>query len=293
MVRKWSIVDIIVIIMLVITMLLSLLPIINTFAISLSDKTNAAMGKVSFWPINFTLVAYENIIRDQLFFRAFYNSVLRVIVGVFINMINIVLLAFPLSKNNKTFKGRNVYMWIIVFVMLFNGGLVPNFLLIKNLKLFDTIWALVLPPAVPVFSVLILMNYMKGIPGEMEEAAVVDGANPLKVLLMVILPLSIPCLATVGLFSVVFHWNTFFDGLIYMNKPENLPLQSFIKSLVVESNIRFDYNMSSEEIERQLQLSNLTFNSAKIVVSMIPILLIYPFLQKYFVTGIVLGAVKG
>jgi len=292
MVKRWTFIDVFIMIFLLLVMLLSLLPILNTFAISLSDRISASTGKVTFWPVGFTLVAYENMIRDNLFFLAFFNSVVRVLLGSSINIIVIISMAFPLSKNSRIFQGRNVYMWIIVFVLLFNGGLVPNFLLIKNLGLFDTIWALVLPPAVPVFSVLILMNYIKGLPSEMEEAALVDGADPLKTLIYVILPLSIPCLATVGLFSVVFHWNTFFDGLIYMNKPEKLPLQSFIRSLVVESNIRFEF-LTSEEIERQLKLSNLTFNSAKIMVSMIPILLIYPFLQKYFVTGIVMGAVKG
>ena len=156
----------------------------------------------------------------------------------------------------------------------------------------DTIWALILPGAIPVFNVILLMNFFKGIPDSLEEAAVIDGANPLQILIKVFLPMSKAALATITLFCIVNHWNAFFDGKIYINSLEKLPLQTYIQSLVVDLNPEQMASMTPEQMSEQMQLSSLTFNSAKVVVSMLPILLIYPFLQKYFVTGIVMGAVK-
>lgn len=268
-----------------------LLPILNTIAISFSDKASAMAGMVTFWPVNFTLTAYHAILEDEQFFRSFTNSVYRVLLGGGINLVLTVLMAYPLSKNTRVFPQRNVYMWYLAFSMLFGGGLIPSYLLINELKLLDTIWALVLPGAVPIFNVIILMNYFKSLPDELEEAAHIDGANPWVILFRIFVPLAIPSIATVTLFSIVGHWNAFFDGIIYMNHSENLPLQSYLQQLVVE--IRNTSTMSPEELQRMRDLASKNFNAAKVFVSMIPILAVYPFLQKYFVTGLVLGSVKG
>jgi ABC-type glycerol-3-phosphate transport system permease component len=201
-------------------------------------------------------------------------------------------MAYPLSKSPRVFRFRNYYIWIVVFTMLFNGGLVPTFLVIRSLGLLDTIWALVLPGAVPVFSVIILMNFFKGIPHALEEAAVMDGASPLYILIMIFIPLAKASIATITLFSVVGHWNAFFDGTIYINTPAKMPLQTYIQALTIQVDYSRLSTMTREQILEQLERSNLTFNAAKVVVSMIPILMIYPFLQRYFVTGIVMGAVK-
>jgi len=170
--------------------------------------------------------------------------------------------------------------------------LIPIFILVKGLNLLDSIWSLILPGAVPVFSVIILMNFFKGIPKSLEEAAVVDGANPLTILARIFIPLALPSIATITLFSIVGHWNAFFDGKIFINTLANQPLSTYIQTLTVELNFQAMQSMSPSEIIRKLEMSNLTFNSAKVVVSMVPILIIYPLLQKYFVTGIVMGAVK-
>ena len=268
-----------------------LFPILNTVAISFSDKTSALTGKVGLIPKNFTLAAYEALVQETQFFRSFLNSVVRVILGTAINMFLSVMMAYPLSKDKTAFPSRNIYMWIVVFTMLFSGGLIPTFLLINQLKLMDTIWALVLPGAVPVFSVIILMNFFKGVPKGLEEAAAMDGASPWYIMWRIFVPLAKPAIATIALFAIVNHWNAFFDGKIYINSPEKLPLQTYIQSLTADTSRRYA-NMTYDQILRQQQLSTLTFNSAKIVVSMIPILAIYPFLQKYFVSGIVMGAVK-
>ncbi len=291
--RKYNVVDVIIITFLMILTLTCLIPILNTLAMSFSDKTSAALGQVTFYPVNFTTAAYVEMFQDNRFFTAFGVSVLRVLLGTTINLVLSIMMAYPLSKKPSEFRFRNVYMWILVFTMMFNGGLVPTFLVVNQMHLIDTIWALVLPCAVNVFNTIILMNFYKeGIPNALEEAARVDGAGPWTILLRVIIPLAKPSIATIALFSVVFHWNSFFDGKIYINSPLNQPLQTYIQSLTVQVSPQTLANMTPDEIIRKMEVSSITFNSAKAFVSMIPILAIYPFLQKYFVTGIVMGAVK-
>lgn len=290
--RKLNVVDYIIIIFLLLLTFSCLVPILNTLAMSFSDKTSAALGKVAFLPVNFTTAAYQEMFQDNRFFTAFGVSVFRVLLGTSLNLIFSIFMAYPLSKSKKEFGCRNIYMWILVFTMMFNGGLVPTFLVINQLQLIDTIWALVLPGAVNVFNTIILMNFYKGIPSALEEAARVDGAGPWTILLRVIIPLAKPSIATIALFAIVNHWNAFFDGKIYINTPAKQPLQTYIQALTVQLSPQAMANMTPDEIIRKMEVSNITFNSAKAFVSMIPILAIYPFLQKYFVTGIVMGAVK-
>ncbi|XID93843.1 carbohydrate ABC transporter permease [Paenibacillaceae bacterium WGS1546] len=292
MLKRWTPTDTVVAAILGLVALTSLVPILNTIAISLSDKTSAAMGKVYVWPVNFNLSSYQAILEEKQFLVSFMNSVKRVAIGVSINLILIILMAYPLSKAPAVFRAKRYYIWVVVFTMLFNGGLVPTFLVVKNLQLMDSVWALVLPGAVPVFSVILLMNFFKSVPESLEEAAMVDGASPWYLLWRVYIPLSKAAIATVALFAVVMHWNAFFDGKIYINTPEKLPLQTYIQSLVVDLNPQQMANMTPEQLEEHMKMSSLTFNSAKVMVSMIPILLVYPFLQRYFVKGIVIGAVK-
>ncbi len=275
---------------LALTAVICVAPIIHTIALSLSDKAAAAAGWVLFWPVSATLASYEKLLGDLQFFRSFGISVLRVLLGVSINMLLTVLMAFPLSREPRAFRARNIYAWACVFTLLFSGGLIPWYMTIAKLGIIDTIWALVLPGAVPVFNVILLMNFFRNTPKELEEAAIVDGAGPWQVLASIFLPVSLPALATVTLFAVVWHWNMFFDGLILINRSANYPLQTYIQTLLVE--ISFLNLQNPEEIKRLSEISNLTLNAAKIMVSMIPILLVYPFLQRYFINGIVLGAVK-
>lgn len=290
--RKYNFVDVIITVFLLLLTITCLIPILNTLAMSFSDKTSAALGQVFFLPVNFTTAAYVEMFQDTRFFTAFGVSVLRAVLGTAINLLFSLFVAYPLSKSKREFPFRNIYMWIFVFTMMFNGGLVPTFMVISDLKLMDTIWALVLPGAVNVFNTILLMNFYKGIPGALEEAAKVDGASPWRILLQIIIPLAKPAIATITLFCIVYHWNSFFDGKIYINTPSKMPLQTYIQTLTVQINSQTMANMTPDEIIRKMQVSNITFNSAKAFVSMIPILLIYPFLQKYFVTGIVMGAVK-
>ena len=290
--RRITLYDVVITLLLVLVALTCLLPLLNTLAISLSDRTSAAVGRVTFWPVNFTTVAYENIITEGRFFVAFAVTVRRVLLGVAINLILVILTSYPLSKTQKEFRQRNIYIWFIVATMLFSGGLIPSYILVRSIGLLDSVWALVLPGAVPVFSVIIMMNFFKGIPKSLEEAAVMDGANPMTVLIRVYIPLSLPSIATISLFSIVGHWNSFFDGMIYINTQRKQPLATYIQSLTLQINTQQLQYMTPEEIVKMLTMSDLTFNSAKVIVAMLPLMVIYPFLQKYFIAGIVLGAVK-
>jgi putative aldouronate transport system permease protein len=200
------------------------------------------------------------------------------------------MMAYPLSKEKRAFKSRNVYMWIVVFTMLFSGGLIPWYMTIQKLGLLNSIWALVLPGAVPVFNVILLMNFFRGVPKELEEAAFMDGAGPWYIMLNIFVPISKPSIATVTLFNIVGNWNAFFDGLVLMNKAKNYPLQTYIQQLVLNNEILSVVDF--QRLQEMMQVSNRTYNAAKIFVSMVPLLLIYPFLQKYFVTGITLGSLK-
>ena len=265
-------------------------PIINTLAISFSNAGMAQAGFVSLWPIGFTFEAYAKIVADRLFLNSFVISVQRVIVGGSLNMVMTILMAYPLSKNTKVFRARTVYMTIMVFTMLFSGGIIPWYMVVRQLGLINSFWALVLPGAVPVFNVIMLMNFFRGVPKEIEEAAIVDGATPMQILLKIFLPISLPALATIGLFSIVGHWNSFMDGLILMNSANKYPLQTYIQQFVV--NIDITKVRTPEELKELVKISGKTLNAAKIFIAMVPILIVYPFLQRYFVTGLVLGSVK-
>lgn len=289
--RRSILADAVIYFVLALAAILCLAPIINTVAISFSSSSAANAGSVYFWPVEFTLASYDKILQDVQFFNAFGVSVKRVVLGGAINFAMTVLMAYPLSKTSRLFPGRNVYMWFVVFTMLFSGGLIPWYMTINKLGLLNSIWALVLPTAVPVFNVILLMNFFRGIPRDLEEAAAIDGAGPWKTLFSVFIPVSVPSLAAVTLFSVVGHWNAFFDGMILMNKSDQWPLQTYIQQLIVSINSIMN-TTDPDEIRRLMSVSNRTLNAAKVMVSMVPILLIYPFLQKYFIGGIVLGAVK-
>ncbi len=267
-----------------------LIPLLNTLSLSFSNKSRAAAGDVFLLPKGFTLSSYEMVLQDWGFFRAFGVSVLRVLAGCSLNMILTVLMAYPLSKSPQLFKGRNIYMWILIFCMMFSAGMIPLYLTVSRLGLIDSFWSLVLPGAVPIYNVILLMNYFRNISKGLEEAAIVDGASHVDILFKIFLPVSLPCLATIILFSVVGQWNAFFDGMIYINNPDKIPMMTYIQQLVIPTDTT---NITDpKQLENMMNSSNKTLNAAKIMIAMLPILTVYPFLQKYFVTGITLGAVK-
>ena len=283
-----KIIDWIIIIILLVLGFSTLLPLINTLAISFSNKAAVSGGQVNLLPVGFNLNAYSYITQDASFWRAFFVSIERVILGGVLNFFLAILTAYPLSREVKEFPIRNVLMWVFVFGMILNVGLVPWFLTVDRFELINTIWALVLPTALPIWNVVILMNFFRGIPKELDEAARIDGANPWQILWRIYVPVSLPAIATITLFSIVAHWNSFFDGLILMNDPNKYPLQTYIQQLVIaERSIS-----TSTQAQLLAKLSNNTLNAAKLFIAMVPILVVYPLLQRYFIRGITLGAVK-
>ena len=210
-----------------------LIPILNSLALSLSDKAIVEAGSVFLVPRRINLTSYDIILEDRQFFRSFLISIERVVLGGIINFVITLLMAYPLSKDRSVFRAREVYLYLLLVTMLFSGGLIPIYMVVNAVGIMDTIWALVLPGAVPVFNVIIMMNFFRQVPKELEEAATVDGARHATILVKVYLPLSVPSVATVTLFSMVGHWNAFFDGLIYMNSPRDYPLQTYIQTLVL------------------------------------------------------------
>ena len=282
-------------IVLTVISLTCILPFINLLAVSFSDKTAVAANAVTFWPVGFNTAAYDFILSNDQFLRALWISVQRTVLGVLVNIALIVFTAYPLSKSKQDFRLRNVFSWYFVVTILFSGGLIPTYMVVKYTGLMDTIWALILPGAVQVFNMLVVMNSMPSLPKELEEAAYIDGAGHFQTLFNVILPVCTPTLATVTLFSFVGHWNSWYDGMIYMNTVEKYPLQTYLQTIVINPDAFFrNATNISAELGNFLNLvSARTTNAAQLFLATIPILCVYPFLQKYFTTGLVMGSVKG
>ncbi|MFS0868757.1 carbohydrate ABC transporter permease [Paenibacillus xylanilyticus] len=268
--------------------LLCILPIIHILAVSFSSMAPASSNLVSFWPIGFTTDAYVKTFGNSNFINSLLVSVQRTVIATLIGMVIMLITAFPLSKEDISFKGRSIYTWFFVFTILFSGGLIPSYILIQKLGLMDTIWALVLPGALSVWNVILMMNFFRGLPKELEEAAYLDGAGHIKTLVLVYVPLSLPAIATLSLFTMVGQWNSWFDGMIYMSDVKNYPLASLLQTIIVQQDLS-KINVDPSMLEN---VSQRTVRAAQIFIGALPILLVYPFLQRFFVKGIVIGAVK-
>lgn len=276
-------------VILLILALSCLLPLLYNLAVSLSSKSAAEAGLVSFWPVDFTFYAYEKIIGEESFFVSFLVSVKRVVWALVTTLPILILAAYPLAKEKQEFTPRNIILWIFVFCMLFSGGTIPWYMVMKSYGFINSSFGLAICGGFPVFNLILMINFFQGIPKELEEAAMMDGAGPWYILLRIVVPLSKPVLATIALFTIVGQWNEFFQGLVLSTGEKYYPLQTYIKQMVFQLNAT---QMTTEQIKEASMTSNTTLNAAKIFISTIPILCIYPFLQKYFVTGITLGGVK-
>ena len=270
---------------LVLVALICLLPLVNLFAISLSGKAAANSGAVTFWPIDFTTMAYEKTFQNNNFLRSIMIAFARTALGTLLSMFVITTAGYALSKD---FRGRTPLMWFFVFTMLFGGGLIPSYMVNTSLGLKNNFLVYILPRAFSCYNLILIMNFFKSIPKSLEEAALIDGASFFTVLWKIFLPLSKAGLATVALFIMVGNWNEWFTGILYMSDTKNYPLASFLQVIVVQGNqqdLALDPTSAAAMSER-------TVKAAQIFIGALPILLVYPFLQKYFVKGIVMGAVK-
>lgn len=264
-------------------------PMIHIFAISLSGSAAANANLVKLIPIGFNTASYERVFANDAFLASFATSVLRTVLGMAVSMALIVMAAYALSKESSEFKGRNIWAWYFIFTMLFHGGLVPAYIVVLQVGLINSIWALVLPTAVSVFNMILLLNFFRSsVPKALAESAFMDGAGYFKTLLAIYLPISLPALATVSLFTLVYYWNEWFQGLIYMTDRTKYPMATLLQTMVVQ----MQSMMASYTAEELRMLSDRSFRSAQIFIAAAPVILVYPFLQRFFVKGIVLGSVK-
>ena len=282
-------VDVVVILLLC---LICMVPLLNLLAYSFSASQPIIENKVFLWPKEFTLKAYQYVLESKEFWSSVSVSVKRVLLGVPLNTLLTILVAYPLSKDERQFKARKYYVAYMLTVMLFNGGLMPTYYIVSKTKLIDTVWALIIPGAVPIFNCIVLMNFFRGIPSELEESAKLDGASQWQILWRIFIPISKPSLATIILFSLINHWNSWFDGLIYSNHTTNYPLQSYLQTLVT-STTEILAQGDVKAIAKLVDINDTNMKAAQIFISVIPLMLIYPFLQKYFTTGLTMGSVKG
>ncbi|SFT03799.1 carbohydrate ABC transporter permease [Paenibacillus sp. BC26] len=269
--------------------LLGILPFIHLLSVSLSSNIAAVAAQVKLWPVGFTLDAYQYLAQKVEFIRSLKVSLERVILGTAISMFLTIITAYPLSKSREQFDFRTLYVWFFAVTMFFGGGLIPTYIVVKETGLINSIWALIVPGALNVWNMVMLLNFFRNIPKDMEEAATIDGAGQWAILIRVYLPVSLPSLATILLFTIVGHWNSWFDGILYMNSPEKYPLQTYLSTLVTAIN---KAAISIDDLKRLEEVSEKTLRTAQIFLGALPIMLVYPFLQRYFIKGITVGSVK-
>ncbi len=268
-----------------------LYPLVYILSASFSSSDAVISGKVWLWPVDPGLKGYKAVFEYKAIWIGFGNSLLYTVVGTVINVILTIVAAYPLSR--KDFVFRNGIMFIFVFTIMFSGGIIPNYLLVKDLGLLDTRWSMILPSALSVFNVIITRTYFQtNIPHEMLEASQVDGCTDWKFLLRIVLPLSGPIIAVITLFYAVGHWNSYFNALLYLKDRSLYPLQLVLRSILVQNQIDPSMVTSEEDLVARQGLADLLKYSL-IVVATVPVLIIYPFVQKHFVKGVMIGSIKG
>jgi putative aldouronate transport system permease protein len=255
--------------------------------ISISDGKMVARGEVRAWPRGITLDTYKLVFQDPDILRSLRNSIVYTTVGTLLNLTFTALCAYPLSRRN--FTGRTFFTVFFTVTMFFAGGLIPLYLVVLKLGLLNTMWALVLPVAINTWYMFIMRTYFQGIPESLHESAIMDGANELVILARIILPLAKPILATLLLFYAVAHWNDFFHALIYIDEKKKWPMTMILRSILILGRIE----ATNEIAETDFTVIEKTIKYATIMVSTFPILMVYPFVQRYFVKGVMIGAIKG
>lgn len=267
--------------------LITLYPFIFIISASISDSGAVARAEVWLWPKGVNFNAYTRVLEDPKLWTSYGNTIFVVIAGTIVNLFMTTTLAYTLSR--RKFSARRVLMMLITFTMFFSGGMVPTFLLVKNIGLIDSRWALIIPAAISTYNLIVTRTFFEGIPDSLHEAATIDGANELQIMARIFLPLSKPILATMTLFYAVGHWNSYFNAMLYLNREALYPLQIYLRNVLIE------YEMSEmmTDIIQDRDAVGQTIRYATIMVSTLPILCIYPFVQKYFVKGVMIGAVKG
>ncbi|WP_207953089.1 carbohydrate ABC transporter permease [Paenibacillus agricola] len=264
-----------------------LFPFFYVASFSVTPYSEYLQNPLKLIPNEIELGAYKQILQMPLMWTGYKNTIIITVVGVALNIFLLIISAYPLSK--KDLKGRNLIMVLITFTMFFNGGLIPNFYLIKTLDIYNTLWSMILPGALGAYNLILMKNFISAIPESLEESAVIDGANEIRVLFSIIVPLSKPAIATFVIFHAVTQWNTFFSAIIYTSKRSLWPLMLILREMVVE-----DGGIAKDAMDmNNTGVTVFTIKMAIIIFATLPILLIYPFMQKYFMKGVLVGSIKG
>jgi len=269
----------------------ALFPFVNTIAVSFSSERAVISGEVTIFPVEATLETYQAVVTRSPIIQALVNTVIVTVVGVVINMVLTTLAAYSLSK--KRLRGRQVILIMITFTMLFRAGLIPDYLVVRSLGLINTYWALWLPAAIITFNMIVLKTFFQSLPESLEESAMIDGASDLTVLLRIVIPLSLPAIATISLFYAVHHWNSYMNVLIYITRSAMWTLQLRLRQLLFDASMLSSISSMMEDSMDAQQVAQESIKAASIVVATVPILLVYPFLQHYFVKGVMIGSIKG
>lgn len=284
------IIDVVIYALLGIFGFLTLFPLYYVFVVSITPYSEVLRhGGFIIFPTSVTMDAFKTIFSSPTVPQALKITIFITVVGTFLNLAVTTLLAYPLSK--KYIPGRNTVLIAIVFTMLFSGGLIPLYLVVRATGLMNTVWALIIPGMVSTFNMLIMKTYFENLPTEVEEAAKVDGCSDVGTLFRIVLPLSAPIMATIGLFYGVGHWNAYFQGIMYLNDKTLYPIQVVLRNMIQTPNVSQELAISNPMLMQTLPPE--TIKMATVVVAIIPVLVIYPFLQRYFVKGMLLGSIKG
>ncbi|KKO54399.1 carbohydrate ABC transporter permease [Paenibacillus sp. DMB20] len=274
--------DVLNIVLMVLLMVVMVYPMVYVFSASISNNALVASGEVLLWPKDITFIAYEQLIYNPDLWISYWNTIRYTVTQVVLTLLVTSAMAYPLAK--KWLPGRRFILLMAAFTLLFGGGMIPTFLVVQKLGMLDTIWAVVLPSLVSTWYLFIMRTFFEGLPEELEDAATIDGCGSFQVLLRIVLPLSMPVMATIGLFTAVNQWNAFFDALIYLNDRTLYPLQIMLRNILIAgTNVQGEGDLSHLE----------TLKYAMIMIATLPILFVYPFIQKYFVQGAMIGSIKG
>lgn len=279
--------DIVNYIILLLVAFITLYPMYYIFIVSISKGEYITRGLISFLPKGVTWEAYKLVFKNHDIWRSYGNTILYTGVGTAINVIVTAFCAFPLSR--RDFYGRSFFTVLITLTMFISGGMIPLYLVVNQLHMTNTIWAIVLPPAVSTYNMIIMRTFFDNVPFSLQESAYLDGANDLHIFFRIILPLSTPILATLTLFYAVAHWNSFFPAMIYLNEKSKYPVQIILRDIVVAG----EFSDQGGDITNSMNILAVNFKYAAIIIAVVPILVVYPFLQKYFTKGVMVGAVKG
>lgn len=288
--RSEKIFDVANVIFMLLICFIILYPVWYTLILSFNDGTDAMKGGIYFWPRKFSLENYITVVKTPGIFKAFGITTARTVIGVITHVLFTAMVSYGLSKQKLT--GRKLYLTIGVITMFFNGGLIPTFLLIRNLNLLDNFLVYIIPSMFNFFHLIIFQSFFREIPKSLEEAAYIEGANDFQIFIKIILPLSMPVIATIALFIGVFHWNDYFTGVIYINNPDLQPIQTFLYKVIAQSSSNQMINAMPATMGNIQKTTSESIKLATMVLTTFPIVCVYPFLQKYFVKGMLLGSVK-